>query len=122
MKTFLKTFAVTALISGTAFAGAEFHPSTYTTYVKHNAHKGSVEVLQRLPSDQLSYTEIGMVRIPSDKVANYYEALSEIKEAAAQHGGTAIILEDDAKLYSAGGLTARGTAPRNITAIAVIRH
>ncbi len=123
MKTFFKAFAATTFFSTAALAGsAEFHPSTYTTYKKHAAHSGSVTVLSTLPRNELSYTEIGMVRIPTQKVSNYGEALDYIKNAAAKHGGTAIVLEDDAKLFMAGGVTSRGTAPRNVSAIALIRH
>lgn len=122
MKTFIKTFAMATLVSGAALADAEFHPSTYTTYKKHGAYDGSVQVLQSLPQNELSYTEIGMVRVPTGKVGNFYEALDQMKQAAAKHGGTAIILEDDAKLFSEGALTDRGTQPANATAIAVIRH
>lgn len=123
MKTFIKaTLLSTSLIATAAFAGAEFHPSTYTTYVQHDAHRGEVNVLHGLPKDELSYTEIGMVRISSDQVSDYYEALEAIKSAAARHGGNAIVLADDAKLFMSGGLTDRGTSVRNISAIAVIQH
>ena len=123
MKTFIKTVAAVSLLSSAAIAdSAEFHPSTYTTYMQHAAYDGSVKVLNRLPNDELSYTEIGMVRISTNRVSDYYEALGEIKEAAAKHGGTAIVLQDDAKLYMAGGMTSRGTEPQNVTAIALITH
>lgn len=123
MKTFLKTVAAVSLISGAAHAEkAEFHPSTYTTYKQHSAHNGSVQVLEALPSNELSYTEIGMVRIPTKSVSDYQQALAEIKAAAAKHGGNAIVLEEDAQLFSSGALTPRGTAPANVTATAVIRH
>ena len=122
MKLLTTTFAISALLASSAFAGAEFHPSTYTTYKKHGPNNGSVRVLNRLPKDELSYTEIGMVRISTKQVGGYYEALDEIKEAAAKHGGNAIVLEDDAKLFSAGATTSSGKTPRNVSAIAVIQH
>jgi hypothetical protein len=63
-----------------------------------------------------------MVRVSTKKVSDYYQAIDEIKEAAAKHGGTAIVLADDAKIYSAGGMTASGKTPKNVSAIAVIQH
>lgn len=122
MKTFLKTFAAVSLMSGAAFADAEFHPSTYTTYKKHGAYSGSVQVLNNLPGNELSYTEIGMVRVSTKEVGSFYDALDQLKDEAAKHGGTAVVLEDDAKIFSEGGVTERGTTPENVTAIAVIRH
>lgn len=122
MKHLMKIIALSALIASPAFAGAEFHPSTYTTYKKHGPNNGSVRVLNRLPKDELSYTEIGMVRISTKQVGSYYDALEEIKDAAAQHGSNAIVLEGDAKLFSAGATTPSGSTPRNVSAIAVIQH
>ncbi len=122
MKRILAALSITAVMSSAAFAGAEFLPSTYTTYKKHSPNTGSIRVLQRLPADELSYTEIGMVRVSTKSISDYYQAIDEIKAAAAKHGGTAIVLSDDAKIYSAGGMTASGTTPKNVSAIAVIQH
>lgn len=120
MKTLLTTLAISAFLSSAAFAAdAEFHPSTYTTYKKHGPYNGAVRVLDRLPPAG-QYTEIGLVRVGTDNVNNFSDAEQSLKSAAAQHGGTAIILEDDARLFSQGGLTPRGTTPQNATATAVI--
>lgn len=120
MKLFLSILAVSSMLAGTASAqDAEFHASTYTNYKKHGPYNGSVQVLNTFP-DVGEYIEIGLVRIGTDKVYNYYDALDELKEAAARHGGMAIVLEDDAKLFSEGHLTDRGTRPLNATATAVI--
>lgn len=120
MKLSLSVFVVSLMVTSAAMAAdAEFHASTYTTYKKHSPYAGSVKVLDRTP-DIGQYIEIGLVRIGTDKVYSYYDALDELKEAAAKHGGTAIVLEDDAKIFSEGGTTDRGTRPLNATATAVI--
>ena len=111
----------TALLSGAAFAGpAEFHPSTYTTYKQHGPNQGSVEVLSQLPADDRTYIEIGLVRIPTSTAGSYSTAIDALKEKAAEHGGNAIALEEDAKLFSAGANTPRGTQPVYATATAMI--
>ena len=121
MKSFFAATIATVILSAAAHAGeAEFHPSTYTTYKKHGPHSGSVQVLERLPAVG-TYTEIGIVRIKT-QTTNGHSVVGELKEKAAQHGGTAIILEDDAKIFMADGVTPSGSKPQNATAIAVIRH
>lgn len=121
MKLILKAAAVAAIFVATQAqaSDATFHPSTYTTYKKHGPYNGSVRVMEQLPAVG-KYIEIGLVRVPTSKVSSSYQALDELKEAAAQHGGTAIVLEDDARIFCAGGHTERGTTPINATATAVI--
>lgn len=111
--------ALSALLSASAYA-AEFHPSTYTTYKKHGPYGGTVGVLNDLPAVG-SYTEIGIVRVPTGDVSDYYTALDDLKKAAAEHGGTAIVLQPDAKLFAEGKNTDNGTPPHYATAIAIIQ-
>ena len=113
---YLTCFAMILSFSSAAFAGASFHPSTYTTYVQHQPYNGSVTLLDDYPTNEASYTEIGMVRIDTHSVRNYSDAMNQLKLAAAQHGGTAIIPSDDAKMMASGAL------PKNATAVAVITH
>ncbi|MAR56177.1 MAG: hypothetical protein CMM93_03245 [Rickettsiales bacterium] len=101
-------------MSSAAMAGAEFHPSTYTTYMQHPPYKGYVKLLSDLPQDEASYTEIGMVRIDVDEVRGFDDAMDRLKAMAAQHGGMAIIPDDDARMM------ASGATPKNATATAVI--
>ncbi len=122
MKTFIATLAATALLStATIAADAEFHPSTYTTYKKHGPYSGSVKILEKLPAPG-QYTEIGIVRVPTSKVASSSQAIRLLKAKAAQHGGNALKLEDDAVIFANGGTTDRGTRPQHATAIAVISN
>jgi hypothetical protein len=73
-----------------------------------------VSLLPYLPRDERSYTEIGMVRIDTDEVRDYNDAMNRLKVVAARHGGTAIIPSDDARMM------ANGSRPKNATAVAVI--
>ncbi|MCI5049607.1 MAG: hypothetical protein MRY32_04670 [Rickettsiales bacterium] len=117
----MKTFVVTLcamMVAGAAMA-AEFHPSTYTTYKKHAAYDGRVDVLSGLPSGN-GFTEIGIVRVPTAAFPDYDAAISALKNKAAQHGGTAIVLQDDAILYGQGANTDSGRKPRHVSAIAII--
>lgn len=122
MKTWMTAFAATAMLTSTAaFAGdATFHPSTYTTYKKHAPHTGDVDVLQGMPSGT-SHTEIGIVRVKSEQAESFDVALNSLKERAAKHGGTAIVLQDDAQIFAEGGMTEKGTPPENVSAIAIRR-
>lgn len=112
---------VAACLTSTAAlaSDAEFHPSTYTTYKKHQPNSGEVELLSELPPVG-QYIEIGVVRVSTNKVSDFYDALDELKEAAARHGSNAIVLEEDARIFSEGGTTDRGTQPVNATAMALI--
>lgn len=120
MKLILKAAAITLCFASAASAtDASFHPSTYTTYKKHGPYSGDVKVMERFP-EVGKYIEIGLVRVPTNQVNNGYQALDELKEAAARHGGMAIVLEDDARIFMGNGTTERGTRPINATATAVI--
>ena len=120
MKLVLKAAVAALCFASQAYAiDASFHPSTYTTYKKHGPYSGSVQVMENFPAVG-KYIEIGLVRVPTDQVSGGSEAISELKEAAARHGGMAIVLEDDARIFNAGGTTERGTRPINATATAVI--
>lgn len=120
MKLVIKAAIVALCFTSQAYAiDAEFHPSTYTTYKKLAPYNGSVQVMEHLPAVG-KYIEIGLVRVPTDRVSSSSEAISELKQAAAQHGGVAIVLEDDARIFAAGGTTERGTRPINATATAVV--
>lgn len=122
MKLLAVSFLAVAMAAGVASAeDAEFHPSTYTTYKKHGPNSGSVKVLEVLPPVG-KYIEIGVVRVGTDKISDYYDALSDLKQAAAAHGGNAIVLEEDTRILSNGGLTDRGTRPLYATATAVIEQ
>ena len=113
--------AVTMTASAALAADAEFHPSTYTTYKKLGPSEADVKVLEALPPVG-KYIEIGLVRVGTDKVSDYDEALNDLKKATAAHGGTAIVLEDDSKIFASGGTTSRGTRPINATATAIVEQ
>jgi len=120
MYRFSLSLIATCLLSTAALASdAEFHPSTYTTYKKHQPNLGDVQLLSELPPVG-EYIEIGVVRIATKKVSGFYDALDELKATAARHGGNAIVLEEDARIFSKGGTTDRGTRPVNATAMALI--
>lgn len=121
----MKTFAISALtatlLATQAFAAdAQFFPSTYTTYKKHGPFTGEVQVLDTVPPVG-KYIEIGLVRVSTD-AASSYDFVDSLKKAAAMHGANALILEDDARLFSENALTERGTKPMNATATAVIKQ
>lgn len=122
MKTWITALAATAMLTSTAAyaADATFHPSTYTTYKKHAAYNGDVDVLHNAPGGN-NYTEIGIVRVKSKTAGSFDVALNSLKKSAAEHGGTAIILQDDAEIYAEGGTTDKGTPPENVSAIAIRR-
>ena len=122
MKTWMSALAATAMLTGTAAfaADATFHPSTYTTYKKHSAYNGDVDVLQGMPSGT-AHTEIGIVRVKSKSAGSFDVAVNSLKKRAAKHGGTAIVLQDDAQIFAEGGVTDKGTPPENVSAIAIRR-